>query len=87
VAAHDPNGWRKMTCDYCGRGSEGKVYISILIATDDPDSEYPYTQTEMCYKCWIENGIKAVLEHNTQFREDCGCPIRLTTNGGNHELL
>ena len=75
MAANDPNGWRNLVCSYCGSGSEGKVFISILIATDDPESEYPYSQTEMCLEHWKENGIEAALEHNARCREDCGCPI------------
>jgi hypothetical protein len=72
MSANDPNGWRGMCCNFCGSGSEGKVYISILIATDDPESEYPYSQIEMCRECWNENGIEAAMEHNAECRNDCG---------------
>lgn len=68
MSAHDYRGWHRMTCSFCGIGS--KVHISILIATDHKGNPYPYSQTEMCNKCWNEHGIEAAMEHNRQCRDD-----------------
>ena len=69
MSANDPDGWRGMTCSFCGTTRPHEVYISILIATDDSESEYPYSQTDMCRQCWEEHGIDAAFEHNRNCRE------------------
>ena len=63
----EPDGWHKKCCCICGSGST--VYISISIATDN-DESYPYTQTDLCKKCWIEYGIESAMDHNKEMQED-----------------
>ena len=62
----EPNGWRRKSCCICGVGSE--VYISISIATGE-DEEFPYTQTDLCKKCWDEHGVRCAIEHNKECME------------------
>jgi hypothetical protein len=68
MAANDPEGWNRLVCNYCGTTKPHKLYISILIATDD-GGPFPYSQTEMCKECWEEYGISAAMEHNAMCRE------------------
>lgn len=70
MAFSEPNGWRRTVCNFCGTTREHTLFISI--ATDDPKSEYPFSQTDMCKECWDEYGLLAALEHNRQCRADCG---------------
>jgi hypothetical protein len=75
MSMYDPNGWRSMTCCICGNTKPHEVYININIATNDPDSQFPFSETNLCKECWNEHGIESAMEHNAQCREDCGCPI------------
>jgi hypothetical protein len=63
----EPNGWNKKACCICGIGVG--VYISILIATENTDEIYPYTQTDHCKKCWDEYGIESAMDHNRECRD------------------
>ncbi len=63
-----PKGWKKMCCNICGAGSEGDVYISIMIATDSDDS-YPYSQTDLCKKCFEKYGVESAINHNIFCRD------------------
>jgi len=67
--------WRSMVCNFCGTTKPHQVYISISIATDDPESKYPYSQTDMCKPCWNKYGINAAIEHNKQCRVDSGTEV------------
>lgn len=61
----EPNGWRRKTCCICGVSKpRDAVYISISIATNDPEELFPYTQTDYCKECWVEYGIVSAFEHN-----------------------
>jgi hypothetical protein len=57
-----PNGWNQKACNFCGIHGDG-VYISISIRLKD-DSDYPYTVTDLCRKCWDIGGIEAAMQHN-----------------------
>lgn len=71
----EPNGWRHKTCNICGSGCFGRsAAISISIATDDPDGEFPYTTTELCLECWRLGGMVAAKERNREIRESLGLP-------------
>ena len=67
----EPYGWNRMTCNFCGVTIPHALFISIKIATGG-DGEFPYTQTDMCEKCWREHGIEAAFEHNASCRKDMG---------------
>ena len=72
MAANDSYGWMRMVCNYCGTKRPHMVYISIRIAvTEDrnTDNPYPYSQTEMCRKCWDKYGIRGAMDHNIQCRD------------------
>lgn len=65
----DPSGWDRACCNICGAGS--KVYASISISMPHGNA-YPYTQTDLCRKCFDEHGIQAAIEHNNDIREIAG---------------
>ena len=50
-----PRGWQNATCDYCGGGSEGRLYAVLMFATGE-DTDHPYEQTSICYECWANAG-------------------------------
>ena len=59
-----PNGWNKKCCSICGHGPP--VYISICITTVNDDEQFPYTQTDLCKKCYAEYGIESAFDHNRE---------------------
>ena len=65
----EPNGWKSRTCCLCGVSTVGGVFISISIATDDDESDYPYTTTDLCKRCWGKFGIEPALNHNVEIRQ------------------
>jgi len=72
MAINDPDGWKQAKCNFCGITKPHILYISIAIYTGDTESQYPYSQTDMCEECWNEYGIEAAIEHNIQCRIDAG---------------
>ena len=66
----EPGGWKNRHCNICGFGHP--AYVSISIATDADDSDYPYTTTDLCRECWVALGIGAALAHNAALREAAG---------------
>lgn len=46
--------------------------ISISIATDDPDAEYPYTTTDLCLECAQPGAMGIAQAHNREIRESLG---------------
>lgn len=67
----DPNGWRGMTCNFCGVNG-GPVVAVVMIATGDDESEFPYSATAFCAKCWNRHGVLAAVAHNESIREIAG---------------
>lgn len=63
----DPNGFNSKACNFCGIHGD-KVYISICIRLNEVET-YPYTETDMCRKCWDEIGIDGALQHNIGIQE------------------
>lgn len=61
----DKYGFDRKCCNYCGIHGD-KVFISISIRLDIKKEgfEFPYTETDMCKKCWDEIGIEGAFQHN-----------------------
>ena len=75
MSQFDPNGWKHLTCNFCGAGMRGQVFASICIHTGNKDnSEYPFTQTNLCRRCYKKHGIEAALDHNQSIRICAGLP-------------
>ncbi len=66
----EPKGWKKKVCNFCGTTKPHTVYISIAIATDRDDEEFPYTQTDLCKPCFETIGIDSFIDHNNECRKD-----------------
>lgn len=61
-----PKGWDKKCCCICGSGTP--AYISICIATENGDEQFPYTQTDLCKQCFDEYGMESAINHNVEIR-------------------
>lgn len=74
----EPDGWKRRTCNVCGdeRGTDGAylhpAVISISIATDDPESRYPFTTTDMCLECGRKYPMARARDHNDASRKIAG---------------
>lgn len=66
----EPNGWKRRTCNICG--DEHPAKVSISLATDDPDSEFPYTTMDLCLECERGGALEMAVAKNREKREILG---------------
>ena len=66
----EAGGWKRRTCNICGRGHQAT--ISISIATDDPEASFPYTTTDLCSECEQRGAMVMAKAHNREARESAG---------------
>jgi len=60
----EPNGWKQLTCDYCGTDTSPEgVAVMIYYATKEKDNPYPFLQITLCHKHFDEIGIKNIFKY------------------------
>jgi hypothetical protein len=61
--------WKDMTCNFCGAGTH--AVVSIRIEIPESKNEYPFTQTDLCLKCWNKMGLVSAIQHNEDICREC----------------